>query len=80
MSRLERNRRSARRNGIGMLAFGVLILWIAYDAQFQHKVIRTGWGAGWMPPEAGFVVALVLFVFGSVLLVSSFIRHRSDSQ
>jgi hypothetical protein len=63
-----------------MVAAGLFMFWLSYDAQFQHKVIRTNWGAGWMPPEAGFVVSLILFVFGAVLLVSSFINRRSDSQ
>jgi hypothetical protein len=63
-----------------MLAAAVFVFWLSYDAQFQHKVIRTNWGAGWMPPEAGFVVSLILLVFEGVLLVSSFIDRRSDSQ
>jgi hypothetical protein len=43
-----------------MVVAGLFMFWLSYDAQFQHKVIRTNWGAGWMPPEAGFVVSLIL--------------------
>jgi multisubunit Na+/H+ antiporter MnhB subunit len=76
----KRSVRNQTLGGIGLVLFGLLMLWHARWALLHHTVLvprYPSWGkSAWMNPWQAVAVAAVCFILGAVLAIDALRKRR----